>query len=489
MMKKSLAKILVLVLLVALLAPSMANAATTYTVDVALTGPSNASWSDSFSYQADTATINDLIMSVLGKKDAIKAAFSTATDMQTSYQDLKSAAESSDPSAWESWITNSVGGLTDAQKAVLKVRTSTLAEVDAVAASDHTITTTFNNYTLSVKLTPVTPQNNYNYDITPTTPSAAPAEEPVVVDASDVTEGEPVVVEEAVEVADSAEEAKEIVLEDIPEDVKELSVEVALEAPAAAAGAEPAEVSENTTVLAVKDKDGNVKIIPMAVVEIDEDGNITAKGSLNEELTELLKDGGSLIAYDNEQEEFEDVKAAVEEGTVTQEEADAVAYWQARGVIEGVGGGNLGGLEEDVERARFVTLLHRAFGAPATEATADYADLTGKYSYAQNAASWAAESGLMNGIGVNEDGEAEFGTGPISAWQMALVMFRSVGGSDEYPYEAAWNWAVSNGLMDTDREDVPNIAQLSLIMQRFADVLDGGKLVGDQNLETPALED
>ncbi len=484
-MKRSIAKILVLVLIVTLLVPAAANAAAndTYKVTVTLTAPKgDETISMTKVYEHQTGTVKTLILTVAESHQEVMEKFK-GTGLAASFDDLLASATGDNDQAWTIWLQDA--GITGDALTLLSDRSTELykvAELNSITAAFHgcTMTVAFEVENTAPYYPPVTQPSPSPSP----SPSAAPAEENVVVDASDVTEGEPVVVEEAVEVADTAEEAAEIAIENIPEEVKELAVEVALEA------AEGKEVAENSTVLAVKDKDGNVTIIPMAVVEVDEDGNITAKGSLNEELTEILKDGGSLIAYDNEQEQFEDVKAAVESGDITQDEADAVAYWQARGVVEGEGDGNLGGLDQEVGRTRFVTLLHRAFGAPAPEADADYADLDNeKYGYAKDAASWAAELGLMNGVGMNDDGAAEFGTGEIAQWQMALVMFRAVGGSDEYPYEAAWSWAVQNGLISNDRDASPDMPELCLIMQRFAELLNGEKITGDATLDTPALED
>lgn len=495
-MKKHLVKILILALILTMMVPAVANAASSYyTITVSISDGTNTVTTDAVNASATATMVSAVGTYITAKTSALKENF-PGSPLADAFDQLNSD-ESYWSTFWSTYGSAIVVSLDDSaeaenvKSALSSNRNITVAELADHANATNELKLFYNagpNYELTLKFVPYNP-GSYVAPVEPS-PSAAPAEEPVVVDASDATEGEPVVVEEAVEVADSAEEAQEIVFEDIPEDVKELSVEVALEAAEAAEGAEPAEVSENTTVLAVKDKDGNVKIIPMAVVEIDEDGNITAKGSLNEELTELLKDGGSLIAYDNEQEEFEDVKAAVEEGTVTQEEADAVAYWQARGVTEGVGGGNLGGIDEEVSRARFATLLYRAFGEPETEGEADYADLTGRFAYAKDAATWAAEAGLMNGIGNDEEGNPQFGTGPIEAWQMALIMYRALGNNDSSDgYSDSWNWAVANGLVSGDKDATPDMPALLLMMKNLATYLDGAKMEGDSELETAALED
>ncbi len=497
-MKKHLVKILILALILTMMVPAVANAAGSYKITVSISDGEKTVTTDTATAGAGASMVSAVGTYITAKTSALKENF-PGSPLADAFNQLNSD-ESYWSTFWSTYGDNIVVSLddTDAAEAVKSALSSDrnikVSDLAAYAtAAPYELILIYNAgpiYTLTLKFEPYNPGGSpFPSEPSPST-APAEAEEPVVVDASDVTEGEPVVVEEAVEVADSAEEAKEIVLEDIPEDVKELSVEVALEAPAAAAGAEPAEVSENTTVLAVKDKDGNVKIIPMAVVEIDEDGNITAKGSLNEELTELLKDGGSLIAYDNEQEEFNDVKAAVEEGTVTQEEADAVAYWQARGVTEGVGNGNLGGIDEEVSRARFATLLYRAFGEPETESEADYADLTGSFAYAKDAATWAAEAGLMNGIGNDEEGNPQFGTGPIEAWQMALIMYRALGNNDSSDdYSESWNWAVANGLVSGDKDATPDMPALLLMMKNLATYMDGAKMEGDSELETAALED
>jgi hypothetical protein len=495
-MKKSLAKILILVLILTMMMPAAANAASKYTITVTITDGSDKSvTTDPVNESAAATMVSAVGAKMTAKTDELREKFPGSPLADAFYQLNSEAGYWS--TFWTTYGDDVTVSINDEEEAaevkntLISNRDVTVGELAAHTDSSYQLHLFYSsgavNYEVILTFAPYTAGGGGGGGmVTPTptpTPSAEPAEEePIVVDASDLTEDEPLTAE--TEVADSAEEAQEIVVENIPEEVKEMDVEIGLNAQ------EDQEISDNTTVLAVKDKDGNVTIIPMAIVEVDEDGNITAKGSLNEELTEILKDGGSLIAYDNEQEVFEDVKEALETGDITQEEADAIAYWQAREVVKGEGDGNLGGLDQEVGRPRFVTLLHRAFGAPAPEAAADYADLDNeKYGYAKDAATWAAEMGLMNGIGMNDDGDYEFGTGEIAQWQMALVMFRAVGNSDEYPYEAAWTWAVNNGLISGDREASPDMPGLCLIMQRFAELLDGSRIKGDETLETPALEE
>ena len=496
MMKRNLAKILVLVLIVALLVPATVNASGNYVVTLTLSDGTNTATSEQ-PYLAEEATIATLYTN-LGDLRSKAAAKFPNTGLSSVMDELLAAYDPDGSSEWDDVVdgcTFDISGVADLLKSpssatiadLLALGSNNEVEINAtktLGGTEYTVTLTIKSNaapsggsTGGGSSAPVTPATTETETETET--------EVVEVSGADITEDEPLVVEETVTVAESAEEATEIQITDIPETVEQLDVEVALEAAA------DAEVSENTTVMAIKDKDGNVTIIPMAIIEVDEDGNITAKGSLSEELTAALKDGGSLIAYDNEQPAFTDVTEALENETITQEEADAVAYWQARGVVEGEGNGTLGGIDEEVSRVRFATLLYRAFGAPTPETTAEYADLTGKFGYedAKNAASWAAEAGLMNGVGNDEDGNALFGTGSIEAWQMALIMYRALGYTDSSEgYTDSWNWAVKNGLISGEKDATPAMPELLLMMQNLATFLDGTKLQGDTNLETPALD-
>lgn len=77
--------------------------------------------------------------------------------------------------------------------------------------------------------------------------------------------------------------------------------------------------------------------------------------------------------------------------------AKAVAWAAEQGIAAGVGGGRFDP-HAACTRAQAVTLLHRAAGAPDTEADAPFADVP-TTAYYKEAVAWATEAGITTGVG------------------------------------------------------------------------------------------
>ena len=77
--------------------------------------------------------------------------------------------------------------------------------------------------------------------------------------------------------------------------------------------------------------------------------------------------------------------------------AKAVAWAAEQGIAAGVGGGKFDP-HAPCTRAQAVTLLHRAAGAPDTEADAPFADVP-TTAYYKEAVAWATEAGITTGVG------------------------------------------------------------------------------------------
>ena len=78
--------------------------------------------------------------------------------------------------------------------------------------------------------------------------------------------------------------------------------------------------------------------------------------------------------------------------------AEAVGWAASAGVTEGVGNKRFAP-DTPLTREMLATFFHRFAGAPAAAGTADFTDRADIADWAQTAAAWAAESGLMQGRG------------------------------------------------------------------------------------------
>ena len=104
--------------------------------------------------------------------------------------------------------------------------------------------------------------------------------------------------------------------------------------------------------------------------------------------------------------------------------AEAI-YWAAeRGYVNGYPDGRFG-VNDNVTRAQLSAVLYRAAGSPAASGATRFSDVPST-AYYVNAASWAADNGLVNGYS-----DGRFGVGdPVTRQQVAAILWRWAGSPD-----------------------------------------------------------
>ena len=133
--------------------------------------------------------------------------------------------------------------------------------------------------------------------------------------------------------------------------------------------------------------------------------------------------------------------------------AQAVQWVSQQGYINGYNDGRFG-VNDNVTRAQLAAILYRAAGSPAASGTTRFPDVAST-AYYVNAASWAADGGLINGY---QDGR--FGVNdPITRQQVTAIFWRWAGSpaasAEDYADEAsisdyaktAVDWARANGIV------------------------------------------
>lgn len=133
--------------------------------------------------------------------------------------------------------------------------------------------------------------------------------------------------------------------------------------------------------------------------------------------------------------------------------AQAVQWVSQQGYINGYNNGRFG-VNDNVTRAQLAAILYRAAGSPAASGTTRFPDVAST-AYYVNAASWAADGGLINGY---QDGR--FGVNdPITRQQVTAIFWRWAGSpaasAEDYADEAsisdyaktAVDWARANGIV------------------------------------------
>lgn len=98
--------------------------------------------------------------------------------------------------------------------------------------------------------------------------------------------------------------------------------------------------------------------------------------------------------------------------------ADAVEYVTGHGIMQGTGNGRFSP-DETLNRAQFVTLLHRLAGSPQTETTTSFRDVTTDAYYAE-AVAWANQNGIVSGTSAT----AFSPDSPIIREQLAAIICR-----------------------------------------------------------------
>ena len=138
--------------------------------------------------------------------------------------------------------------------------------------------------------------------------------------------------------------------------------------------------------------------------------------------------------------------------------AGAVRWAAENGYVNGYSDGRFG-VGDNVTRAQMAAIFHRSAGSPAAPRAAGFSDVAAT-AYYVDAASWAADCGLVNGytdgrFGVND---------PVTRQQVIAILWRWAGSpeaqAEDYPDESAIasyaqtaaDWSRSNGIL-TARAD------------------------------------
>ena len=138
--------------------------------------------------------------------------------------------------------------------------------------------------------------------------------------------------------------------------------------------------------------------------------------------------------------------------------AEAVNWAAEHGYVNGYSDGRFG-VNDNVTRAQLSAILYRAAGSPAASGTTRFSDVAAG-AYYVNAASWAADNGLVNGYA-----DGRFGVGdPVTRQQVAAILWRWAGSpaasAQDYADEAsisayagtAVDWSRANNII-TARSD------------------------------------
>ncbi len=104
--------------------------------------------------------------------------------------------------------------------------------------------------------------------------------------------------------------------------------------------------------------------------------------------------------------------------------AEAVHWAAEQGYVNGYADGHFG-VNDNVTRAQLSAILYRAAGSPAASGTTRFSDVSPD-AYYVNAASWAADNGLINGYA-----DGRFGVNaPVTRQQVAAILWRWAGSPD-----------------------------------------------------------
>ncbi len=178
--------------------------------------------------------------------------------------------------------------------------------------------------------------------------------------------------------------------------------------------------------------DGTATLVPSAV----HDGTVTVRSDRPAKLA---------VVYKPLTERFDDVSADAYYG-------DAVLWALANGVTNGMGDGRFAP-DEPCTRAQIAAFLWRAAGCPKPKnPTSGFADVPDGAWY-REAAAWAAENGVIKGMGDGRFGVDE----PCTRAQVMTMLYRMDGGGaaasaafTDVPggqwYSAAVAWAAANGI-------------------------------------------
>lgn len=135
--------------------------------------------------------------------------------------------------------------------------------------------------------------------------------------------------------------------------------------------------------------------------------------------------------------------------------ADAVRWAADNGYVNGYADGRFGA-GDHVTRAQLSAIFYRAAGSPAVSGTTRFSDVAAAAYYA-DAASWAADSGLVNGYA-----DGRFGVNdPVTRQQVAAILWRWAGS----PAASARDY--------TDESSIAPYAQRAVDWSRAHNILPG----------------
>lgn len=165
--------------------------------------------------------------------------------------------------------------------------------------------------------------------------------------------------------------------------------------------------------------------------------------------------------------------------------AQAVDYVSENGLMSGTGGGKFSP-NTPMSRAMLATVLHRMDGSPIPAKAHGFSDVPGG-AYYERAVAWAAENGIVSGIGGGRFGSEKH----ITRQDLAVMLYR-YGNFKEYDLSAAGDlskfsdssrvagyarqamqWAVGAGIMQGDSGRLmptgdASRAQVAVMLMRFA---------------------
>ena len=423
-MKPKLTKALAMLLMLCMLLPRTALAATTYYLEVSISGPD----AENITQTVSASSSRSAATSVTTRTDGTTVESTTST----------STTVTRDPSTGT--VTETVTSKTVASDGVKSEgRTVTEIRKDGTVTSRETVTASNANGTTASKVTTTDPKNG--------TVTRAEAH----VSWKDVTESaenhQPVQIPVAVSAAKEQDNAPTVAV-NLP--VGSGSVKVNL----------PVAKPDPGLVAVIVDERGNETLVPKSVVT--EDGlKMEMEGSANVKIVDNSKS-------------FQDVP----EGHWAN---DAVSFASARNLFQGVNETAFAP-NRAMTRSMLATVLYRLESQPETSAEDVFTDVNEKAYYA-GGVSWASDNGIVTGYGDGTYRPDQV----ITRQQLAAMLYRYAGSPDvtgaglNFPDAAnvsdyardAMKWAVENGIIQgktdgrLDPHGLATRAQVAAMMMRY----------------------
>lgn len=501
-MKRKLAMILAVVMLLGMVLPQMAMAAPagTYYISVSIKGPDAAGiektvTATSGTGSEDTLLAAEVVALVNAKKTAIETAFTG-----TGLRDILEAgvtAFSADGSAWDDYVNANISSVTGDFKNTLSNKSSTYSALEANTPNVVTYTVDANTYTVTVTLEPYTPPYTPPISDNSTTETEETVQNPdgsVTTIVTDKTTG---TVTEATEypngVTGTTVTDKEGNITDISVDIPESAIEEAAktgEAITLPVTLPDAGDSQDVPAVNVTLPSGveSVKVkLPvnesnpgLVAVIVDENGNetIVPKSVVTEDGVGLELDGSANVKIIDNSKDFEDMP---DEHWAD----DAVAFVSARELFQGVTDTNFAP-ESPMTRGMMVTVLHRLESEPNVDFETVFDDVQ-QNAYYTAGVCWAADNGIVDGY---EDGSYR-PEDTVSRQELVAMLYRYAGepavadnaldfaDADEIDAyaENAMRWAVDTGIVEGVTDDtlcplnMATRAQVATMLMRFCNYM------------------